>query len=114
MEFFKPRKLMFKAWNTETRLLMRLNSIDCKRGELFKKDHVLLQFTGLYDKQQEEVYEMDIMLIGAEKFFVVWDSERNGWNLAAVNNPSVAEPLLKEKVSKATRLWSYFEVEKGS
>lgn len=109
MEFFTHRKLMFKAWNKETRLLMRLNSIDCKRGELFKKDHILLQFTGLYDKQQDEIYEMDVMLIGSEKFIVIWDADRNGWNLAKLTDRSMAQPFLKENSGKATRLWSYFE-----
>ena len=112
MEFFTPRKLLFKAWNKETKLLMRLNSIDCKKGELFKKDHILLQFTGLYDKQEDEIYEMDVMLIGSEKFIVVWDHERNGWNLARLANRAFAEPFLKENSVKATRLWSYFESEK--
>lgn len=50
MDLFSPRKLLFKAWNTETKLLMRLNTIDCRKGELFKRDHILLQFTGMYDK----------------------------------------------------------------
>jgi hypothetical protein len=112
MEFFTARKLMFKAWNTETKLLMRLNSIDCKRGELFKKDHILLQFTGLYDKQQDEIYEMDILLINHEKFIVVWDTERNGWNLARLDNSSVVIPFLKDSSGKATRLWSFFESER--
>jgi hypothetical protein len=112
MEFFTPRKLMFKAWNKETKLLMRLNSIDCKRGELFKKDHILLQFTGLYDKQQDEIYEMDVMLMGAEKFLVIWNTERNGWNLARLTDPSIVQPFLSESSAKATRLWSYFESEK--
>lgn len=105
---------MFKAWNKETKLLMRLNSIDCKKGELFKKDHVLLQFTGLYDRQQGEIYEMDVMLIGSEKFIVLWDAERNGWNLAQLTNPSAVKPFLKESSGKATRLWSYFESERKS
>jgi hypothetical protein len=100
---------MFKAWNQETRLLMRLNSIDCKKGELFKKDHILLQFTGLYDKQNDEIYEMDIMLMGSEKYLVIWDDERNGWNLTKLNDRSAASPFLKENSEKMTRLWSYFE-----
>lgn len=111
MEFFTPRKLMFKAWNKEAKLLMRLNSIECKRGELYKKDHILLQFTGLYDKQQDEIYEMDIMMINHEKFIVVWDADRNGWNLAKLSDRSSITPFLRENSGKATRLWSYFESE---
>lgn len=112
MEFFTPRKLVFKAWNKEAKLLMRLNSIDCKKGELFKKDHVLLQFTGLYDKQDDEIFEMDVMLIGSEKFLVVWDVARSGWNLTRLDDHSKAEPLLKENSSKTIRLCSFFESEK--
>jgi hypothetical protein len=102
---------MFKAWNKETKLLMRLNSIDCKRGELVKKDHIILQFTGLYDKQEEEIYEMDILIIAGEKFIVMWDESRNGWNLAKLTNPSSSQPFLPEQSGKGTRLWSYFEAE---
>lgn len=100
---------MFKAWNQEARLLMRLNSIECKKGELYKKDHILLQFTGLYDKQNDEIYEMDVLMISSEKYIVVWDHERNGWNLARLNDRSAAVPLVKENSAKTTRLWSYFE-----
>jgi hypothetical protein len=112
MDFFTPRKLMFKAWNTETRLLMRLNSIECKRGELFKKDHILLQFTGLYDKQEDEIYEMDVIMINHEKFVVEWDPVRNGWILSTLKNRAITAPFLKDSSLKATRLWSYFESER--
>lgn len=104
---------MFKAWNKETKLLMRLNSIECKRGELVKKDHILLQFTGLYDKQQEELYEMDVVLIGSEKFLVMWDSERNGWTLVTLSNRSNPRPFINEVAVASTRLWNYFESEQN-
>jgi hypothetical protein len=80
MELYKPRKLTFKAWNKESRLLMRLDSISCAKGELFKKDHILLQFTGLVDNQVEEIYEMDIVLVDTRKFIVRWSDVHCGWS----------------------------------
>lgn len=106
---FVPRKLLFKAWNQETGFMMRLNSIDCVRGELFRKDHILLQFTGLYDQQKEEIYEMDMILIGADKFIVSWDETLNGWSLAAFPGEGTARPFVKELSKKAIRICNYFE-----
>ncbi len=113
MDFFSPRKLVFKAWNRETKLLMRLNNIECAKGELFKKDHVLLQFTGLHDRNEDELYEMDVVMIGSEKHVVLWDSSRSGWSLASIKNHQITQPLLRETSGKATRLWSYFETDGG-
>jgi hypothetical protein len=112
MESYQPRKVIFKAWNKADKLLQRLNFIDCKRGELIKKDCILLQFTGLYDKQEEEIYEMDVLLINSEKFIVVWDEDRNGWNLVKLSNREKSEPFLKAISGKTVRLCSYFESEK--
>jgi hypothetical protein len=112
MESIHPRKLIFKAWDKSEKLLMRLNSIDCKKGELFKKDCILLQFTGLYDKQEEEIFEMDLLLINSEKYIVVWDAERNGWNLALLSNPKKSEPFLQSLSVKTSRLCSFYESER--
>lgn len=102
---------MFKAWNKDAKLLMRLNSIECNRGELVKKDHILLQFTGLLDIQKEEIYDMDILIIAQEKHIVTWDNERNGWMLAKLSDTKARQPLLSSLSTKATRLWNYFETD---
>lgn len=111
---FKPRKIKFKAWNTESRLLMRLNSIDCNKGELFKKDHVLLQFTGLYDKEGEEVYDMDVLLIYSDKHVVFWDETKGGWFFRAIGKDAAAMPFLEPEAGKMRRFCSYFELGSGS
>jgi hypothetical protein len=114
MTDFTARKLMFKAWNTETKLLMRLNSIDCNRGELVKKNHILLQFTGLHDEEGEEIYDMDVIMKGRNKFLIRWDSDRNGWVLLELPDKKNPQPLTKGAVENSKRLWSLFESERGS
>ncbi len=106
---FVPRKLLFKAWNKETGLLMRLNSIDCVKGELVRKEHILLQFTGLYDQQEEEIYEMDMVLIAGKKFVVFWDTDRNGWSIAAIPPAGTSHAFAKHVADTAVRICSYFE-----
>jgi len=109
---FVPRRLLFKAWNQDTGLLMRLNSIDCVKGELFRKDHILLQFTGLYDQQNEEIYEMDIVLIGGKRYVVVWDDDSNGWGLKSISDAGVTRSFVKDVSREAVRICNYFESRK--
>jgi len=111
MQWYTARKLKFKAWNKEEKLLMRLNSIDCNRGELVKKNHILLQFTGIYDKHQEEIYEMDILLKGDKRFLVRWNPELNGWYFSPIEMPENQQTLSTHEAVQMLRLCSYFEGE---
>jgi hypothetical protein len=108
MELYNPRKLKFKAWNVESKLLMRLNSIDCMKGELNKKHHILLQFTGLFDKQGDELYDMDVLLRGSDKYLVKWDQQSFGWIIISLDN-KMTQTNIKEFAEGSIRLRSYFE-----
>ena len=109
MKEFQPRTFKFKAWNKEARLLMKLSSIDCVKGELFKKEHILLQYTGLLDKHEEEIYEMDILLKKDEKFLVRWYEEQNGWYLLNYPSQDSFQPMQPEMTIEMKRLCNYFE-----
>jgi hypothetical protein len=110
MEEFKPRKIKFKAWNRDTRLLMRLNSIECNKGELVKRDHILLQFTGLHDKEGEEIYDMDVVLIGYDKFLVFWNEEKNGWYYSPLLKRESQECFVVGVPEKMKRFCNHFEL----
>ena len=110
MEEFKPRKIKFKAWDTEARLLMRLNSIGCNKGELFKPDHILLQFTGLYDKDGEEIYEMDVLLIDYEKYLVFWNEEKNGWYYSPLLRRDQQSSFVAGVPERMKRFCNHFEL----
>ncbi len=111
MDHFVPRTIKFKAWNKEARLLLKLDSIECSKGELFRRDHVLLQFTGVLDRDGDEIYDMDILLIYSEKHLVFWDRERNGWYYSELKNPDVSEPFVATVGNGMRRFCSYFELQ---
>lgn len=107
---FKKRKIKFKAWDQEHRLLMRLNNIDCNKGELNKKNHILLQFTGLHDKDGEEIYEMDVLMISLEKYLVFWNETKNGWYYSPVLTLDKQLPFIAGELKSARRFCSYYEL----
>jgi len=110
MEFFTPRKLKFKAWNTETKLLMRLNSIENIRGELMEQKHILLQFTGLYDQEGDELYDMDVLLKGSEKLIISWNTDTNGLRIYLMDNPEQTFTNLQQIALQARKLGNFFEL----
>lgn len=111
---FTPRKIKFKAWDIDNNLLMRLNNIDCNKGELIKKNHILLQFTGLLDKNEEEIYDMDVLLISLDKFIVFWNENKNGWYFSPLSNKENALPFLAKDAAGMKRFGSFFELSKDA
>lgn len=112
MDFYKPRKLIFKAWNVESRLLMRLDSFESVRGELQKSKHILLQFTGVHDKQGEQLYEMDVVLIDTSRYVIRWNERTSGWCFESESDPGNSKPLTVDSAKQMSRLCSWFESEK--
>ena len=108
---FKPRQIKFKAWDTESRLLMRLNSIECSKGELVKKNHILLQFTGMLDSGGEEIYDRDVLLIHYTQYVVFWDDEKSGWFYSPLEKAAEQEPFLSSVAAKMKRFCSFFELQ---
>jgi hypothetical protein len=90
---------------------MKLDSIACNRGELVKKDHILLQYTGLCDMHGEEIYDMDIVLIGYDKFLVHWNESKNGWFYSPLLNREDQKSFVAGVPEKMKRFCNYFELQ---
>ena len=112
---YKPRIIKFKAWNQEDQLLVRLNSIDCHRGELVKKNHILLQFTGLLDGHDEEIYDRDVLLIDYAKYLVLWDEATQGWVYCSLDKAKGTHLFDAAAAKTMRRFCSHFElIKKGT
>lgn len=110
MEFYTPRKVKFKAWNQEARLLVRLTSVDFIRGEMIKAGYILLQFTGRWDVQHEELYELDIVLLNSEKFVLIWNDENaGGWYFVSLQNKLQKLPATLQQAATGIRLCNFLE-----
>ena len=67
------REIKFRAWNGEDML-----NIDHWTLSMVNKhipdNHIIMQYTGLYDKKHKEVYEGDILdSYGGAKYIVFWN-----------------------------------------
>lgn len=89
---------------------MRLNTIDCNKGELIKKNHILLQFTGLHDKEGEEIYDRDVLMKSLEKYVVVWNEIQNGWFYVPITGLVIQVPFVAAEAQTMKRFCNYFEL----
>lgn len=90
--------------------MVRLNQIECKRGLLERKGHILLQFTGFLDQAETELYENDVVLKGMHKYMICWSAELGCWYWQNMSDQSQRLQINEFDLEDAVRLCNYYEM----
>jgi uncharacterized phage protein (TIGR01671 family) len=62
------RDIKFRAWSPSRKVMGEPFKPFPVMGGIFNKDEVLMQYTGLKDKDGKEIYEGDLMIDGMHKY----------------------------------------------
>lgn len=82
------REIKFRVWDKSTKTLwspsMTLTLVGGKAVTV-EDNFILMQYTGLHDKNGKEIYHKDYVKMGPFRFIVEWDDKAAKFYLAAEN-----------------------------
>ena len=65
------RTIKFRAWNSDEKIMSKPFKL-IHDEELYSDTHVVMQFTGLQDKNGKEIYEGDVVELNNTKYDIVF------------------------------------------
>lgn len=90
------REIKFRIWDIENKEMLKVQELDFEptfyggriaiRPDQYNdyfdtEDMILMQYTGLHDKNEKEIYEGDIVGDNKIKWIVKWNKNRMGFSL---------------------------------
>lgn len=90
------REIKFRAWHKDLKKMFKIGQITLEEGTWnfepndrgfigmsipYQPSFVLMQYTGLHDKNGKEIYEGDIVGDNKIKWIVKWNKHRMGFSL---------------------------------
>jgi len=116
-------ELKFKAFNRITKKVYRSGTLsfsterhsfiifsDKKEVGDFKDEDVeIMQYIGQKDKENEELYQRDIVEMDGKRYIVVWDNNRGGWSITDVDRRIMMKSFGRTEANVSKRIGNEFE-----
>lgn len=115
------REIKFRAWHKEKKIMGEVLGIDILHKEIFFsnedvdcyehtdfKDIELMEYTGLKDKNEKEIYEGDIVKIDRQLFIVSYMEEKASYMLDEIDS-FMSDYLSNYNISKLEIVGNIYE-----
>jgi len=115
------REIKFRAWHKEKKIMGEVLGIDILHKEIFFsnedvdcyehtdfKDIELMEYTGLKDKNEKEIYEGDIVKIDSKLFTVSYMEEKASYMLDEIDS-FMSDYLSNYNISKLEIVGNIYE-----
>ena len=115
------REIKFRAWLKEKKIIGKVLGIDILHKEIYFsnenincyeytefKDIELMQYTGLKDKNEKEIYEGDIVKIDRQLFIVSYMEEKASYMLDEIDS-FMSDYLSNYNISKLEIVGNIYE-----
>lgn len=116
------REIKFRAWHKVKNIMVYNNEDDtygywdgvCNSNvgmintilnSQYYKEYEFMQYTGLHDKTEKEIYEGDIVKVdNIDLAIIYFDDDRMAWGIKPINEFYFDSPLLSENISLELRV----------
>ncbi len=105
------REIKFRAWDTENKIFYSGDlSIPITRSSEYceTRGYILLQFTGLKDKNGKEIYESDIIKTERGQFLVLWEKYSASFRFGVKEDTKIVDtesPLNYQDIQIIGNIW---------